>query len=82
MLSGSSAFVYDSKYLLIKGSPVLEIYLKTGDYSKIIKQAVFDITGKSYQLGVYNNTKKEEEKNPLSDLVSKAKQLGIKVEGE
>lgn len=82
MLSGSSAFVYDSKYLLIKGSPVLEIYLKTGDYSKIIKQAVFDITGKSYLLGVYNNTKKEEEKNPLSDLVSKAKQLGIKVEGE
>lgn len=82
MLLGSSAFVYDSKYLLIKGSPVLEIYLKTGDYSKIIKQAVFDITGKSYLLGVYNNTKKEEEKNPLSDLVSKAKQLGIKVEGE
>lgn len=82
MLSGSSAFVYDSKYLLIKGSTVLEICLKTGDYSKIIKQAVFDITGKSYLLGVYNNTKKEEEKNPLSDLVSKAKQLGIKVEGE
>lgn len=82
MLTGSSAFVYDNKYLLIKGTPVLELYLKTGGYSKIIKQAVFDITGKSYSLGVYNNAPKEENKNPLSDLVSRAKQLGIKVEGE
>lgn len=82
MLTGSSAYIYDNKFLLIKGSPVLELYLKTGEYSKIIKQAVFDVTGKSYSLGVYNNTPKEENKSPLSDLLSKARQLGIKVEGE
>lgn len=82
MLAGSSAYIYDNKFLLIKGSPVLELYLKTGEYSKIIKQAVFDITGKSYSLGVYNNAPKEENKSPLSDLLSKARQLGIKVEGE
>lgn len=82
MLSGSSAYIYDNKFLLIKGSPVLELYLKTGEYSKIIKQAVFDVTGRSYSLGVYNNAPKEDNKNPLSDLVSRAKQLGIKVEGE
>lgn len=82
MLTGSSAYIYGNKFLLIKGSPVLELYLKTGEYSKIIKQAVFDVTGKSYSLGVYNNAPQETEKNPLSDLVSRAKQLGIKVEGE
>lgn len=82
MLTGSSAYIYDNKFLLIKGSPVLELYLKTGEYSKIIKQAVFDVTGRSFSLGVYNNAPKEENKNPLSDLVSRAKQLGIKVEGE
>lgn len=82
MLTGSSAYIFDNKYLLIKGSPVLELYLKTGEYSKIIKQAVFDITGKSYSLGVYNNAPREENKSPLSDLVSRAKQLGIKIEGE
>lgn len=82
MLSGSSAYIYDNKFLLIKGSPVLELYLKTGEYSKIIKQAVFDVTGKAYSLGVYNSAPQESGKNPLSDLVSKAKQLGIKVEGE
>lgn len=82
MLSGSSAYIYDNKFLLIKGTPVLELYLKTGEYSKIIKQAVFDVTGRSYSLGVYNTAPKEENKNPLSDLVSRAKQLGIKIEGE
>ena len=82
MLSGSLAYIYDNKYLLIKGSPVLELYLKTGEYSKIIKQAVFNVTGKSFSLGVYNNAPKEENKNPLGNLVSRAKQLGIKIEGE
>ena len=80
MLSGSSAFVHQDKYLLIKGSPVLEMYLKTGEYSKIIKQAVLDVTGKNYTLAVYNNKQEEAPKSPLSDLVSKAKQLGVNVE--
>jgi hypothetical protein len=80
MLSGSSAFVHQDKYLLIKGSPVLEMYLKTGEYSKIIKQAVLDVTGKNYTLAVYNNKQEEAPKNPLSDLVSKAKQLGVNIE--
>lgn len=82
MLSGSQAFVHDNKFLLIKGSPVLEMYLKTGEYSKIIKQAVTEVTGKTYTLGVYNNKKEEAPKNPLSDLVSKAKSLGVNIEEE
>ncbi len=80
MLSGSSAFVHQDKYLLIKGSPVLEMYLKTGEYSKIIKQAVAQVTGKNYTLAVYNNKQEEAPKNPLSDLVAKAKSLGVNIE--
>lgn len=80
MLSGSSAFVHQDKYLLIKGSPVLEMYLKTGEYSKIIKQAVTQVTGKNYTLAVYNNKQEEAPKNPLSDLVAKAKSLGVNIE--
>ncbi len=82
MLTGSSAFIHQGKYLLIKGSPVLELYLKTGDYSKIIKEAVTQITGKTYTLAVYNNKQEQAPKNPLSDLVSKAKNLGVKIEEE
>lgn len=82
MLSGSSAFIHDDKYLLIKGSPVLELYLKTGDYSKIIREAVFAVTGRNYTLAVYNNKQEEAPKNPLSDLMSKARSLGVNIEEE
>ncbi len=82
MLTGSSAFIHNDKYLLIKGSPVLELYLKTGDYSKIIKETVAQVTGKIYTLAVYNNKQAETPKNPLSDLVAKAKSLGVKIEEE
>lgn len=82
MLSGSSAFIHDGKYLLIKGSPVLELYLKTGDYSKIIKEAVAAVTGRNYTLAVFNNKQEEAPKNPLSDLMSKARNLGVNIEEE
>ena len=82
MLTGSSAFVHQNKYLLIKGSPVLELYLKTGDYSKIIKEAVAEVTGKTYTLAVYNNKQEQAPKNPLSDLVAKAKSLGVEIKEE
>ena len=82
MLTGSSAFVHQGKYLLIKGSPVLELYLKTGDYSRIIKEAVAEVTGKTYTLAVYNNKQEEAPKNPLSDLVAKAKSLGVEIKEE
>ena len=82
MLTGSSAFIHQDKYLLIKGSPVLEMCLKTGDYSKTIKSAVAEVTGKVYTLAVYNNKQEDKPKNPLSDLVSKAENLGIKIEEE
>lgn len=79
MLTGSSAFIHQNKYLLIKGSPILELYLKTGDYSRIIKEAVAEVTGKTYTLAVYNNKQEEAPKNPLSDLVAKAKSLGVEI---
>lgn len=82
MLADSTAYIRDGKYLLIKGTPVLEMYLKTGDYTKTIKQAVAQITNKNYTLAVYNTIKEETPKNPLSDLVQKAKQLGVNVEEE
>ncbi|MCR4593444.1 MAG: DNA polymerase III subunit gamma/tau [Clostridiales bacterium] len=82
MLNGSSAYVYDGKYLLIKGSEVLKRYLNTGDYTKIIKNAVYETTGKSFVLGVYNETRKPAPQSPLEGFVSKAKNLGIDVQEE
>lgn len=82
MLTGSSAFVHNDKYLLIDGSIVLKTYLKTGNYSKIIKEAVAKVTGKEYTLAVYNDTQAKAPKSPLSNLVEKARNLGVKIEEE
>lgn len=82
MLTGSSAFIHENNILLIKGSSVLSAYLKVGDHSTIIRKAVYEVTGKNYQLAVYDNAPKEEATSPLEGLISKAKQLGIKVEEE
>lgn len=82
MLTGSSAFIHQNKYLLMKGSPVLELYLKTGDYSKVIRETVAEVTGKSYTLGVYNTPQEEKPNNPLSDLMEKARNMGVQVEEE
>ena len=79
MLTGSTAFIHQNKFLLMKGSPVLELYLKTGDYSKVIRETVAEVTGKSYTLGVYNTPQEEKPNNPLSDLVAKAKSLGVEI---
>ena len=82
ILNNSSAYVHDGKYLLIKGSEVLKKYLNTGDYTKRIKTAVYETTGESFILGVYNETRKEAAQSPLEGFVSKAKNLGIDVQEE
>ncbi len=80
MLAGSSAYVYGGKYLLIKGSEVLRRYLNTGDYTKIIKRAVAEISGDNYTLGVYNKSEEPKQQSPLEGLVNKAKKLGIDIQ--
>ncbi|MCH5191326.1 MAG: DNA polymerase III subunit gamma/tau [Oscillospiraceae bacterium] len=82
MLTGSTAFIHDGKYLLIKGSPVLEMYLKTGDYSKTIKQAAAAVTGKNYSLAVYNNKREDTSESPLAELLLRARRLGVNIEEE
>ncbi len=82
MLTGSSAYLHGDKYLLIKGSPALELYLKTGDYAKIIKEVVAEVTGKTYTLAVFNNKQEQAPKNPLSNLVERAKNLGVEIKEE
>lgn len=82
ILSGSTAYIYRDKYLLIKGNAVLEQYLKTGEYSQIIKQAVAELTGKKYTLAVYNNKQEAAPKSPLQNIANRAKQLGVKIKEE
>lgn len=78
-LTGSSAYIHDDKFLLIKSNnTLLGQMLMTGDYSNNIVNAALEITGKKYRLGLYNTgAPKQQKKDPLDGLLDKAKDLGI-----
>lgn len=85
ILIGSTAFI-SGEFVLIKSeNPTFASFIKVGTNGRDVKEAIFRATGKRYRLGIYNPAsaaqKKQEEKpkDPLQDLVRKAKDFGINV---
>ena len=85
ILIGSTAFI-SGEFVLIKSeNPTFTSFIKVGTNGRDVKEAIFRATGKRYRLGIYNPSpaaqKKQEEKpkDPLQDLVRKAKDFGINV---
>lgn len=85
ILIGSTAFI-SGEFVLIKSeNPTFASFIKVGTNGRDVKEAIFRATGKRYRLGIYNPApaaqKKQEEKpkDPLQDLVRKAKGFGINV---
>ena len=85
ILIGSTAFI-SGEFVLIKSeNPTFTSFIKVGTNGRDVKEAIFRATGKRYRLGIYNPApaaqKKQEEKpkDPLQDLVRKAKDFGINV---
>ena len=88
VLTGSQA-VIRGDYVLIKSeNPTLSAFIKTGGNARDVKEAVFRVTGKKYRLGLYsgnpsaksNAPVSREQKDPLQNLISKAKDMGINVD--
>ena len=81
-LNGSTAFVHPGGFLLIKSSnSILGQMLMTGNFSNDIVKAVYEVSGKKYRIGIYNDEHSEAKpkKDPLDGLLSRAKELGINV---
>ena len=85
ILIGSSAFI-SGEFVLIKSeNPTFASFIKVGTNGRDVKEAIFRATGKRYRLGIYNpvssaqKKKEEKPKDPLQDLVRKAKDFGINV---
>lgn len=81
-LNGSTAFVHPGGFLLIKSSnSILGQMLMTGNFSNDIVKAVYEVSGKKYRIGIYNDehTEAKPKKDPLDGLLSRAKELGINV---
>lgn len=81
ILNGSSAFVRDGNRLLIKSpNPVLSVFLKKDNHVAMINQAVTQVTGQKYRLGVYrapDSAAAAPKKNPLEDLIKKIDETDI-----
>ena len=87
ILIGSTAFL-NGEFVLIKSeNPTFASFIKVGTNGRDVKEAIYRVTGKKYRLGIYNPAsaqKKEPEKpkDPLRDLVKRAKDFGIQVDVE
>lgn len=81
----NSKAIIRGEYLLIQSeNPLLGQFLQTGSHANCIARAVYDVTGIKYTLGIFNTAsaapqKPAEKKDPLADLLNRARTLGVNV---
>ncbi len=82
VLSGAKGYVRGEYFLIESNNPSVREFLKTPTYAKAIKQALLEITGKSYKLGIFKNKSEAAQKRDLlEDLINQA-QNNIKINFE
>ncbi len=82
VLNGSKGYVRDEFFLIESKNPTLNQFIKVPTHSKAIKQALFDVTGRQYKLGLLKKkTDSTVKRDPLEDLISKAQgNIDIKID--
>lgn len=76
---GSSAYI-SGGYVLISGSQLAFDLLKTSSQRERMKEAIYTVTGRNYNLGPYKPPEKEADPDdPLAALEAKAREAGIEV---
>ena len=82
LLNGARGLIRDEFFLRDSQNAVLRQMIKIPTHSKAIKQALLDLTGRQFKLGLFK--KKEEsaiQRDPLEELISKAQgNVDIKIE--
>ncbi|MCD7723233.1 MAG: DNA polymerase III subunit gamma/tau [Clostridiales bacterium] len=74
VLSGSKGYVRGEFFLIDSPNPTVRQFIKIPTHSKAVKQALFDVTGKNYKLGLFKNSAPAAEKrDPLEELIFKAR---------
>lgn len=73
ILNDATAYIRGEHFLFESSNPTLRQFIVMPTHKKAIKQAIFDVTGKRYKLEIFKNSEeKNEKKDPLEDLISKA----------
>lgn len=74
VLSGARGYIRGDYFLIESSNPSVREFLKIPTSAKAIKQALYEVTGKNYKLGIFKNrTDAPQQSDPLEDLISRAK---------
>lgn len=73
VLTGSRGYIRGEYFLIDSPNPTIIQFLKTPTYSKAIKQALYDVTGQSFKLGIFKKKATDAPKRDLlEDLIHQA----------
>lgn len=83
ILSGSSAFFRGEFVLIQSENPLLGSFIRQGNHSSAVKEAVLRVTGRKYRLGLYSGVDKKAPKkktDPLDDLMGRLSDAQVETE--
>lgn len=83
ILSGSSAFFRGEFVLIQSENPLLGSFIRQGNHSSAVKEAVLRVTGQKYRLGLYSGGEKKAPKkktDPLDDLMGRLSDAQVETE--
>ncbi len=86
ILNSSSAVIQGDFVLIKSENPTLKDFIKTGTNARDIKTAIRNVMGRPYRLGLHNGAAQQgtapsqPKKDPLENLIGRAKDMGINVD--
>lgn len=85
VLVGSSAVIQGDFVLIKSENTTLNSFIRTGRNARDVKQAIYNVTGRNYRLAIRNNPAEQSaqqaaKKDPLDDLISKARTMGVNLD--
>lgn len=75
VLAGSKGYTRGEFFLIDSPNTTIKEFIKISTHSKAIKQALFELTGNHYKLGLFKKKAEDNQvkRDPLEDLLSKAR---------
>ena len=85
VLTDSEAVIRGDFVLIKSNNPTLSSFIRISGNARHVKDSILRVTGKEYRLGLYNSNpttekKAEPKKDPLQNLISRARDMGVNVD--
>lgn len=82
VLSGSQGYTRGEFFLIDSPNPTIKEFIEISTHAKAIRAALHELTGHNYKLGLFKkkSTEQAPRRDPLEDLLSKARENHIQIE--